>query len=132
MSSNADIRQSFFYNTLAAYTPGKGSLPAVFNTQDETLHKALKSPIASLYSNSSMTATEGLVNDVIRVIEDKFDTQFCPGGQVFDLGSWLQYFAFDVMGTMTFSKRYGFLEEGRDVGGMLATIKLFMRSAAPV
>lgn len=36
------------------------------------------------------------------------------------------------MGTMTFSKRYGFLDNGYDVGGMLEAIKTFMRISAPV
>lgn len=36
------------------------------------------------------------------------------------------------MGTITFSKRYGFLDQGEDVRGMLGTIVDFMRAAAPV
>ena len=36
------------------------------------------------------------------------------------------------MGTLTFSKRYGFLDQGRDVEGMLGTIAAFMRVGAPV
>lgn len=35
------------------------------------------------------------------------------------------------MGTLTFSKRYGFLEKGQDVNGMLATIWEYMGDAAP-
>lgn len=79
-----------------------------------------------------MSAHEGLVNDVIRVVQDKFDNRFCANEEVFNLGQWLQFFAFDVMGTLTFSKRYGFLDEGRDVGGMLEAIILYMRTSAPV
>lgn len=36
------------------------------------------------------------------------------------------------MGTLTFSKRYGFLDTGGDVKGMLSTIVEFMRTGAPV
>ena len=79
-----------------------------------------------------MTSTEGLVNDVIMVVQERFDSGFAATDEVFNLGQWLQFFAFDVMGTMTFSKRYGFLDEGRDVGGMLAAITRYMASAAPV
>ncbi|KUL91075.1 hypothetical protein ZTR_00731 [Talaromyces verruculosus] len=60
------------------------------------------------------------------------DRRFLKHGNVFDLGDWLQYFAFDVMGTMTFSKIYGFLDQGEDVGGMLGAIANFMKSVAPM
>ena len=130
--TSAALPQSLFYRTLQPYTRIGGSLPAVFNTQNEALHKQLKTPIAPLFSLSNMTSLEGLVNDVIAVMQDKIDNRFAATGEIFDLGQWLQFFAFDVMGTMTFSKRYGFLDEGRDVGGMLAAIILYMRSAAPV
>lgn len=75
---------------------------------------------------------EPLVDEVLQCISDKFDQAFCATEQVIDMGKWLQFFAFDVMGTMTFSKRYGFLDQGKDVGGMLATIIDFMRTSAPV
>ena len=60
------------------------------------------------------------------------DQRFARSMEVFDLGEWLQFFAFDVMGTMTFSKRYGFLDQGKDVGGMLGTIFKFMQNVAAV
>ena len=47
---------------------------------------------------------------------------FADSGQSFDLGIWLEYYAFDVVGEMTFSKRMGFLEQGKDVDGMLRGI----------
>ena len=40
----------------------------------------------------------------------------------FDLGRWLQYYAFDVIGELTFSKRLGFIEGGEDVGGIIESI----------
>lgn len=118
--------------TLRPYTRGGGALHAVFNTTDEKLHKQIKSPIAPIFSLTSTTSFEGLVDDVLKCLQEKFDHRFAANGEIFDLGQWLQFFAFDVMGTMTFSKRYGFLDNGRDVGGMLGTIVDFMRAAAPV
>ena len=40
-----------------------------------------------------------------------------------DLGVWLQYYAFDVVGELCFSERLGFLEKGKDVDGMISTIE---------
>jgi hypothetical protein len=107
-------------------------LHAVFNTTDEKLHKQIKSPIAPFFSMTSTTSFEVLVEDVLKCLVKQFDQRFVGNCQVFDLGQWLQFFAFDVMGTLTFSKRYGFLDQGRDVEGMLGTIVAFMRVGAPV
>jgi hypothetical protein len=114
------------------YTRKGGALPAVFNTRDEALHKQIKSPIAPLFSLSNVVPLEIFVDRVLEVLFKQLDTRFAGSQKTFDLADWLQYFAFDVMGTLTFSKRYGFLEKGRDVNGMLATIWTYMKTAAPV
>lgn len=66
------------------------------------------------------------------MLQRQLDSRFASTGETFDLGDWCQFFAFEVMGTMTFSKGYGFIEEGRDVGGMLNAIQSFMKTVAPV
>ncbi|KAJ5459148.1 hypothetical protein N7530_011092 [Penicillium desertorum] len=121
-----------FYRTLMPYTKKGGALPAVFNTRDEELHRRIKSPIAPLFSLSNVLRLEEFVDEAIRVMIQQLDERFAETGKSFDLTDWLQYFAFDVMGTLTFSKRYGFLEQGGDVHGMLATIWNYMKTAAPM
>ena len=81
---------------------------------------------------TSTTSFEASVDDVLECLVKQFNERFAGNCQVFDLGQWLQFSAFDVMGTLTFSKRYGFLDQGRDVDGMLDTIVAFMRVGAPV
>lgn len=39
-----------------------------------------------------------------------------------DLGRWLQCYAFDVVGLVTYSRRFGFLDRGDDVGSLIQTI----------
>lgn len=96
------------------------------------MHKRLKTPIAPLFTPANVPSFEGRVDEVLECLREKLDEKFIENSEVFNLGQWLQFFAFDVMGTLTFSKRYGFLETGKDVGGMLGTIVDFMRSSAPV
>lgn len=124
--------QSKFYATLQAYTPKGGAVQAIFNTQDEEMHKRLKSPIAPLFTPANVPSFEGRVDEVLECLREKLDQKFVVNSEVLDLGQWLQFFAFDVMGTLTFSKRYGFLDTGKDVGRMLGTIVDFMRTSAPV
>lgn len=96
------------------------------------MHSRLKRPIAQIFSLSSVVTFEGLVEDVLQVIHAQLDNRFKDTGEVFNLGEWLQYFAFDVMGTLSFNKRYGFLEQGEDVGNKLDAVWQFMKQAAPV
>ncbi|KAL4804154.1 cytochrome P450 [Aspergillus unguis] len=124
------VPKSDFYRALAPYTK-KGALPAVFSSRDEQVHKGLRAPIASLYSMSKLLPLEVFINKTIEAMTGQIDARFVDSQETFDLANWLQYFAFDVMGTLTFSKRYGFLEQGRDVNGMLGTIWEFMKAAAP-
>lgn len=49
-----------------------------------------------------------------------------------DPGLWLQYYAFDVIGELTFSKRLGFVEKGEDVEGIIGNLERFLDYAAPV
>ena len=96
------------------------------------MHKRIKSPIAPLFSLTNVVVFEGLVEEVLSCLSEQFDKRFVDTGEAFDFGAWLQYFAFDVMGTMSFSRRYGYLDQGRDVGGMLNAISTFFTTAAPV
>lgn len=54
------------------------------------------------------------------------------GARVCDLGQWLQMFAFDVMGELTFSRRLGFLASGADVEGIMGNIWAYFWRTAPV
>ena len=50
-------------------------------------------------------------------------------GQGVDMGLWVQLFAFDVIGELTFSKRFGFMDAGKD-DGSFAQIDTAMASGA--
>ncbi|KAJ5713090.1 uncharacterized protein N7483_010271 [Penicillium malachiteum] len=112
-------------------TSRQGARPREVPQEKET-HKHLKRPITPLFSLSNVVTFEGLVDQVLLCLSEQLDQRFVATGETFDFGEWLQYFAFDVMGTMSFSRRYGFLEKGHDVGGMLDAIFAFMETAAPI
>jgi hypothetical protein len=40
-------------------------------------------------------------------------------GQTVDLAVWLQWYAFDVIAGLTFQRRFGFLEQRKDVGDVI-------------
>ena len=84
-----------------------------------------------MFSQTNTVTYEVFVNQILEILFDQLDQRYASSHENFDLGQWLQYFAFEVMGTLTFSKRYGFLEQGEDVNGMLETIWSYMTDAAP-
>ncbi|XXH04088.1 hypothetical protein Hte_010499 [Hypoxylon texense] len=115
------LKKSDFYSVIPPMRKGN-ILPTIFATQDESLHRMLKRPIAGVYSMSNLVSFEPLVDRTIDVFCQELDRRFVLPGEACDLGAWLQYFAFDVVGEITFSKRLGFLEDGRDVDGIMASI----------
>ncbi|EOA91103.1 uncharacterized protein SETTUDRAFT_158566 [Exserohilum turcica Et28A] len=123
--------KSDFYPTLQGYTPHGGKLEAIFNTTSDEIHKSLKQPIASLFTLANVPYLEPRVDEVLECLREKLDAKFVHNDVVVNLGQWVKYFAFDTMGTMTFSKRYGFLDAGKDVGKILQNIVEFMRISAP-
>lgn len=116
---------------LLPFSKGK-SLPSLFGTADENIHKALKRPIAPIFSLSNVVSFEGYVDSTMRVLFEQLDKRHVQTGDVCDFGAWLQMFAFDVMGELTFSKRLGFLESGTDVDGVMGKIWEHFKAAAPV
>lgn len=81
-----------------------------------------------MYAQSTLIGYEPLVDSTIRMLQKRLD-EFADGRDL-DLGQWLQYFAFDVIGEMTFSKRLGFLETGGDVEGVIVGIEDSLRYSA--
>jgi hypothetical protein len=70
-----------------------------------------------------------LVNELLGKLDD-----VASSAQIIDLGYWLQLFAFDVIGAVSYSKPYGFVSSGSDALGseenFFGRIERSMHSAA--
>ncbi|KAL8991777.1 MAG: hypothetical protein Q9169_007657, partial [Polycauliona sp. 2 TL-2023] len=121
--------KSDFYWVLSFYLKGK-AIPGLFATQDRRIHGLLRKPIAGIYSMTSMVSYEPMVDSTIECFFRQLETRFVETGQVCPLDSWLQMFAFDVIGSITFSKRLGFLEQGRDIDNIIENSWNYFRVAA--
>ena len=115
------MRKSDFYACFQNIVNGKRAASLVAMT-DESEHARTKRAIAHAYSLSKLVEFEVLVDSTVKVFLETLSNRFAGNGEVCDLGRWLQFFAFDVIGEMTFSKRLGFLERGEDVNGIIAAI----------
>lgn len=95
--------------------------PDIFTEIREDVHAQKKRYVATPYSMGSMNDYAPFVEDTERLLMAKLDT-FADEGMMCDLGNWLHYFAFDVLGEVAFSRKFGFLQEGRDVDGCIKWI----------
>ena len=123
--------KSDFYRVLSFYVKGK-AIPGLFATQDRRIHNLLRKPIAGIYSMTNLMSYEPMVDSTIRCFFEQLDKRFIESPQVCKLDVWLQMFAFDVIGSITFSKRLGFLEQGRDIDGIMENSWRYFRVAAVV
>nr|Q0CRQ3.2 RecName: Full=Cytochrome P450 monooxygenase ATEG_03631; AltName: Full=Azasperpyranone A biosynthesis cluster A protein ATEG_03631 [Aspergillus terreus NIH2624] len=113
--------KSDFYHALLMKPRGK-PIPGIFAAQDENIHRALKKPISSAYSMSTLLSFEPYVDSTMRVFCEQLESRFIENKKPLDFGKWLQMFAFDVIGELTFSRRLGFLESGEDINHVMANI----------
>ena len=96
--------------------------PDIFTETREEVH-AQKKRVANVpYSMAAMQQLSPFIDDTIELLARKIDAHIANDAGVFDLGDWLHYFAFDVLGEVAFSRSFGFLEQGRDVDKAIKTI----------
>lgn len=70
---------------------------------------------------SAVVAFEPGVDRCISLFADRIRTIQTHDGKAapFDTSAWLQYFAFDALGELNFSRQLGFLQQGVDVDGWI-------------
>jgi hypothetical protein len=74
---------------------------------------------------SYIASHEKLVDQTMAHFFRRLDELFVETNDVCDFGTWIQYFAWDVIGNLTFSKPLGFVELGDDVDNITASIGTF-------
>ncbi|KAF2993664.1 hypothetical protein E8E13_000479 [Curvularia kusanoi] len=95
---------------------------SLFSARDPLFHRSQKRVVANAYSMTAVLGMEDRIDSCITLLLDQLGKESREGLTV-DLGEWLQLFAFDVTGEISFSKKLGFLHEGRDLDGIMATIQ---------
>ena len=96
-------------------------MDSMFTTRDPTNHKFLKSSVSQIFSMTNMKNFEIYADECTRIFTDAMlDLE----GEPLDFSKWLQWYAFDVIGSITFQRRFGFLEQRTDVDGMIGKIDI--------
>ncbi|KAH7412661.1 cytochrome P450 [Cadophora sp. MPI-SDFR-AT-0126] len=128
---NKGFVKSEFYPVQQSIAGGH-RLPSLFSTTSEPFHAQLRRSVNSAFSMSTLIQYEPFVDSTTELFLNQTDKIFASTRDGCDFARWLQFYAFDVIGEMTYSKRHGFLEENKDVDGIIDYIANLFNYVAPV
>ncbi|KIW96446.1 uncharacterized protein Z519_03515 [Cladophialophora bantiana CBS 173.52] len=103
----------------------KNKHPDLFTDLNPETHAVNRRNVASLYSMTSLVAMEPNAVACADILVQKL-TEFANSHVPINLQVWLQYYAFDTIALITLSKRFGFLDTGKDNGSMIAALHSYL------
>jgi cytochrome P450 len=100
----------------------------LFPDRDIKRHAQTRRVFQGLYSMSSLVSYEKYVDECADILLNRMS--ICSKRhEPINMGHWFQCYAFDVIGNITFSKPFGFLNRGEDISGILQALnKVFAYS----
>lgn len=81
--------------------------------------------LAAGFALSHVIKSEAHIDDCIRLLKHRLQG-FASSKTPVHLDEWFNYMAFDIIGEVVFSQRFGFLEAGKDLGGSIANSRLLV------
>ncbi|KAL4899289.1 hypothetical protein BDW74DRAFT_183821 [Aspergillus multicolor] len=93
---------------------------------DPARHIAKGKNVAAGYALSNIIKSEREVDSIIATVQEQLDKRIVGssgGGEEVHLDKWFNFFAFDVVGEVTFSRSFGFSKAGRDIGNAIANAR---------
>ncbi|EEY23060.1 pisatin demethylase [Verticillium alfalfae VaMs.102] len=131
---NAGFVKSGFYPVQQTIANGH-CLQSMFNTTDEKFHARLRRSVSSAYSMSTLVNFEPLVDstseEFLKQLKQRYTRNEKANGEL-DFGQWLQFYAFDVIGELTYSKRLGFVDRGEDVDDIIQNLEGLLNYVAVI
>ncbi|CAK4033497.1 P450 monooxygenase [Lecanosticta acicola] len=97
----------------------------MFPGRNITRHAETRRKFQSMYSMSSLLHYEPLVEQAQTVFQQRL-VEIANKGVAVDMHHWLQCYAFDVIGHITFGRRFGFLDDGQDIENCMANLETTM------
>ncbi|KAI1356133.1 cytochrome P450 [Xylaria sp. FL0043] len=128
---NKGFIKSDFYIVQQGVSKGRG-LATLFSTTDNNFHAQLRRCVNSAFSMSALVQYEPFVNNTIKLFFEQTERLYVNNPEGCDFVRWLQFYAFDVIGEVTYSKRHGFLERNEDVDGIVSYLGNLFLYVAPI
>ena len=123
---NSGFTKTDFYDPFASHISPNEDL---FTQRDEKLHAYRRRFVNNLYSLASILESEQFVDSCTSVLMKRLD-EFAESGATMDLGTWLQMYAFDVVGELFFGAQFGFMENRHDYGDYIQSLDILLPAVA--
>ncbi|KAK0389342.1 hypothetical protein NLU13_2917 [Sarocladium strictum] len=107
------------------------AIPNLFAEADPHVHAQDRRKIAAAYSMTNLVQLEPFIDDCTGLLEHRLN-ELAEANTAMDVSHWMQCYAFDVIGKMTLGKRFGFLDRGEDIQGIMASLHKFFIYGARV
>lgn len=120
--------KSNFYWTVAAVARGRPN-PTLFSAVDGEWHDNLRRAVNPAFTLSSLVQYEPFVSQTVRTVLQEIEKHHAdrPGDSgLLDLPRWMHWYAFDVIGELTYGARYGFMETRSDVDGIIENADFYL------
>ncbi|KAI1196387.1 cytochrome P450 [Nemania serpens] len=128
---NKGFIKSDFYIVQQGVSKGRG-LATLFSTTDNTFHAQLRRCVNSAFSMSALVQYEPFVDNTLKLFFEQTERLYVNNVEGCDFVRWLQFYAFDVIGEVTYSKRHGFIEKNEDVDGIVRYLGNLFLYVAPI
>lgn len=93
----------------------------LFTDRNIRRHAENRRLYASLYTQTALLSYEGYVKECADIFALRL-RELAERNEAVNMGHWFQCYAFDVIGAITYGKRFGFLDEGRDLGNTIRAL----------
>ncbi|KAL3455993.1 cytochrome P450 [Aspergillus heterothallicus] len=128
ISDPASIKEIYSINSgftkTDFYAPWRASFarfPDHFTSTDEKLHGQRRKIVNNIYSMSNIVKSEPLIDTCTELFMTRMG-EFAERSQLVDLATWVQWYAFDVIGELYFSSMFGFMKQCSDVHDYIASL----------
>ncbi|KAJ5061445.1 cytochrome P450 [Bipolaris maydis] len=81
--------------------------------------------VTAIYPMTNLVQLEQFVDECTSILEKRLN-EFASSGTSIDISHWLQCYAFDVLGKMTFGRRFGFLDSGEVIQGIMSSLSEYL------
>ncbi|KAK4173679.1 putative cytochrome P450 pisatin demethylase [Triangularia setosa] len=128
---NKGFVKSDFYVVQQSVVKGH-SLPSLFSTTDNDFHMQFRRCVNGAFAMSQLVQYEPFVDNTTKLFLKQTEKLYIDNPRACDFTQWLQFYAFDVIGEITYSKRHGFIERNEDVDGIVAYLTKLFLYVAPI
>ncbi|KAK4031758.1 cytochrome P450 [Parachaetomium inaequale] len=118
-STDGKWTKTEFYKNNSAMVNGVQTF-TIFSELDQGQHARMKRPLAKFISLGHVLALEPHMDSVVNELIGYIDTRFVKPKKTCNLGEWIAFYAWDLIGSVTFSKQMGYMEAEKDFDHTLA------------